>query len=83
MVRLKECKHLPVLLGFERSASTNALSVWCPYCCEWHNHGKETGHVVAHCIDIDSPFKETGYYIKKITKRDMERLTKIYDSKEV
>lgn len=77
----KEYRHLPILLGFERSNISRALSVWCPYCSEWHNHGEEMGHVIAHviahCIDLDSPFKESGYYIKKISKRDMDRLVAV------
>ncbi|OKL37604.1 hypothetical protein [Domibacillus mangrovi] len=55
----------PVLLGIERGTK-GYMAVWCPYCVDFHLHGQEEGHVVAHCIDPESPFNSTGYYIKKI-----------------
>lgn len=54
----------PVLLGIERSTD-GCFAVWCPYCVEFHRHGKEEGHVADHCTNEDSPFKSTGYYIKR------------------
>lgn len=70
---------VPVLLGFNRSKSDNSLMVWCPYCSEWHNHGNEQGHVIAHCTKNQSPFKETGYRIKKVTKTDMKKIVHFND----
>ncbi|MFS0766184.1 hypothetical protein [Peribacillus phoenicis] len=55
----------PVLLGIERG-NAGYLAVWCPYCVEFHLHGREEGHVVAHCTNEDSPFNKTGYYLKKV-----------------
>jgi hypothetical protein len=48
---------------------------WCPFCLRYHYHGQggepsrkggflNYGHRVAHCINSDSPFRETGYYLK-------------------
>lgn len=37
--------------------------VWCPYCIREHRHGAVSGHRRAHCLDEESPFKETGYEI--------------------
>lgn len=54
----------PVLLGIERS-SDGCFAVWCPACGDFHRHGKELGHVRAHCIDEASPYHKTGYYIKQ------------------
>lgn len=67
-------KDKPTLLGFKRSKSDGSMMVWCPYCKEWHNHGSESGHVVAHCTLSTPPFKDTGYYIKPITKTDMAKI---------
>ncbi len=37
--------------------------VWCRFCVRWHYHGKVEGHRVAHCINPDSPYKATGYFL--------------------
>lgn len=55
----------PVLAAVERNPE-GMLSVWCPFCQRWHHHGTGEGHRVAHCMDPESPFLETGYVIKKI-----------------
>ena len=64
------------------------VRVWCPYCVTWHYHGYDTGnkkeHRVTHCsnlrirgqyTDADSPFRETGYYLKldPRIKKDMAK----------
>ncbi len=61
---MKKKHDAPVLLGIERSTD-GCMAVWCPYCADFHRHGNEQGHVRAHCIDDNSPYHETGYYIKK------------------
>ncbi len=56
------------------------IKVWCPYCKVFHVHGwkkeyqklKKGSHRVAHCFDYDSPFKQTGYYIKAFSKKDLK-----------
>lgn len=55
---------IPVLMAVERNKEGH-LSVWCPYCERWHHHGIGEGHKAAHC-DGDSPFRQTGYIIKKV-----------------
>jgi hypothetical protein len=50
-------------------------SFWCPFCLRYHYHGTggepsrkggflNYGHRVAHCQNPESPFKESGYYLK-------------------
>lgn len=78
----KKFSHLDVLLGFKRSIQNDYLTVWCPHCAQWHNHGTEAGHVVAHCKDERSPYRETGYYIKKISNKEMDRLIEKYEGEE-
>lgn len=69
MIKVKEQpKEYPVLQAFERNQYGH-LSVWCPYCKIFHNHGAGEGHRIAHC-NSDSPFKETGYIIKKIVYKE-------------
>ncbi|MBX9955088.1 hypothetical protein H7T43_09175 [Peribacillus simplex] len=65
----------PVLLAIERDQEGN-LSVWCHNCGRFHHHGKEQGHVSAHCINEKSPFNSTGYVLKKIKYRGKEIIIK-------
>lgn len=58
-------KDYPVLAAFERNAE-GMLSGWCPFCQDWHHHGVGEGHRVSHCINDNSPFKKTGYMLKKV-----------------
>lgn len=54
-----------MLKAFERNKE-GMLSAWCPFCHEFHHHGKGEGHRVAHCKNNDSPFYQTGYELKLI-----------------
>ena len=67
---IKKEKH-PVLLAIERDQEGN-LSTWCPHCGRFHHHGKEQGHVGAHCINKNSPFMYSGYILKKVKLRGKE-----------
>jgi len=62
---------VPPVLKCSISSSKRQAKVWCPYCKEYHFHGAdpdllagELSHRVAHCWSENSPFKETGYYLK-------------------
>jgi hypothetical protein len=59
----------------EVDAEGERVSFWCPFCLRYHYHGTggepsrkggflNYGHRVAHCQNPDSPFKESGYYLK-------------------
>ena len=58
----------PKLVAFPINA--DSCRVWCPYCVRWHFHGcddverRRWTHRVAHCGDSDSPFHDSGYWIK-------------------
>jgi len=48
------------------------ISVWCPFCKEYHVHGfpknekwksNDVSHRTAHCSNEDSPFKKKGYFV--------------------
>lgn len=67
-------KQYPILLAFEHK-KTGFLSVWCPYCCTFHFHGEGEGHRSAHCTNPNSPFKESGYVIKKGTNIELDIVT--------
>ncbi|MED1205884.1 hypothetical protein [Heyndrickxia acidicola] len=60
-------KEIPVLEAFERN-SDGMLSAWCSYCVEFHHHGAGEGHRIAHCTNEKSPYKITGYELKKVSK---------------
>lgn len=81
--RLK--KNLPELLGLlERDRDGHFhVYVWCPYCAKWHNHSWDAGsnrravaHRVAHCFKEDSPFKQTGYFIRIDSRVALAKLAK-------
>ncbi len=36
------------------------LCFWCNYCDEWHYHGINEGHRLAHCFSERSPFLQNG-----------------------
>lgn len=62
-------KKLPVLMCREvpprRRGSVASWECWCPFCACYHVHGDGPGHRVAHCNDPASPFRNTGYVLKK------------------
>lgn len=61
------------LLAFERNTDGH-LSAWCPYCKEIHHHGSGEGHRSAHCTSQESPYKQSGYILKKATKKQLNAL---------
>jgi len=84
----KELKGIPVLKGFvDRSGRVPTISVWCPFCKEFHIHGwpksletfnaqKYGQHRVAHCTNQESPFKNRGYLIKEFTKKEYAEISR-------
>lgn len=57
---------IPVLQG---EVIGDQVRVWCKYCKKYHSHGwpyptTNITHRVAHCINKDSPYNETGYDIE-------------------
>ena len=45
----------------------NQVYFYCQYCKRKHFHGyleEELSHRVTHCINPDSPYKQTGYYLR-------------------
>lgn len=53
----------PVLLA--EPTTQYQVKVWCPFCSKHHYHGMAEGSRVAHCEEkSNSPFINTGYYIK-------------------
>lgn len=39
------------------------LRVFCRWCDRWHYHGAVYGHRTAHCHNLASPYRETGYVL--------------------
>lgn len=75
-------KNIPTLLG--EKIRRNQIKVWCEHCCKYHVHGFPEGHRVAHCINPESPYNKTGYFIKVEPEviddlnREQKRLDRCY-----
>lgn len=76
-------EKIPEVKGFVYSEnSILKFKFFCPFCNRWHHHGVPNGidnrkkqHRNANC-QSDSPYKETGYYLKKYTKAELAELEK-------
>jgi len=71
-------KKTPVLKCYRKGGQ---LKAWCPFCATWHLHGagsglgpREKSHRVAHCTEPDSPFRQTGYYLQMMTKKELAEI---------
>lgn len=74
-MRIKKTeRQFPILLGFPNGK--NQLAVWCPYCYRWHYHGNVEGSRSAHCQNPYSPFKKSGYIVKRATEKDMKQINR-------
>ena len=50
--------------GRDKRGKHSNLVFHCPHCRAWHIHGSVEGHRVHHChFNLESPFRETGYYL--------------------
>ena len=66
------------------------FAFWCPYCHEFHYHGwtdtslrkRTDGHRVAHCSNMDSPYRETGYFLVRFKRKELEEFSKLVYSEE-
>ena len=85
-MRYRRKLNLPELLGvLERGRNGHCLVyVWCPFCAMWHCHGWPKGtkrravtHRVADCMNQDSPFKRTGYFIRIASRKDLGAMAQL------
>lgn len=53
----------PVVLAVDDGSG--GLKFKCPYCKCWHWHSAGEGPRVAHCFAAKSPFRSSGYILKK------------------
>lgn len=69
--------HIPVLPAY---VDADCLRVWCIHCRCWHVHGLPAGHRGSHCFKADSPYRQTGYFLRIVGQwqgeRKMPRATK-------
>ena len=72
---VEEIEAKPLLKGYENK---EGIIVWCPFCKEFHQHGKGEGYrKQAHCTNPDSPFLgiyKKGYVIKIYTDDELIKL---------
>jgi hypothetical protein len=72
-------KKIPVVKCFP--ISEEQVKLWCPFCETWHVHGftpdittRGKSHRVAHCPDPNSPFDDTGYYLRLMTQKEIKEV---------
>ena len=70
---------IPVIKCLPRDDCSGGLMFWCPFCKEWHYHGKDDGHRIAHCTGYDSPFDQTGYELRMMSKKELRNIRKAID----
>ena len=68
-----EEREIPVLPAFHKPVDTMIRTregergphpgVWCVDCDDWHEHGPDFGHRVAHCHNPRSRYYRRGYVI--------------------
>lgn len=51
-------KDIPTVICYE---AESGVRFFCAYCGEEHKHGDAQGHRVAHCTNLASPYRATGY----------------------
>lgn len=66
--------EIPVIKALPRPDFKEGLMFWCPFCKEWHRHGKGKGHRHAHCTNPDSPYNITGYILEPISKKKLQKI---------
>lgn len=56
------------LAAYPRLDWPQGWRVWCSWCSVWHLHGQmeaEREHRVAHCTNPVSPYRRSGYWMKR------------------
>jgi len=41
----------------------DTFTFWCSYCEKTHIHGAGNGPKGTHCVNLDSSYRKTGYYL--------------------
>ena len=72
-------EKIPVIKCLPRDDFPDGLMFWCPFCEDWHRHGKGDGHRVAHCTVSNSPFNQTGYELRMMSKKELRDIRKAID----
>jgi len=61
-------KKTPIIVCKSRKDIPYGMEFYCEHCKKYHKHGEGDGHRVAHCVNQNSPFFNTGYVV--ILERD-------------
>jgi len=70
---------IPVIKCLPRPDFQGGMMFWCPFCRKYHRHGRGDGHRAAHCTNPDSPYNETGYIIRMMSKKELRDIRKAID----
>jgi hypothetical protein len=55
---------VPILAAYDVGNGRQWV-VWCDYCVHWHAHSRGEGDRAAHCFDRSSPYRLTGYVLRR------------------
>lgn len=80
-------EKIPTVRGF---AVGKKFYFECSFCQKFHSHGVPSvgtgkgklnhGHRISHC-DKNSPYKDTGYFLKEYTKSELKRIKEWVDER--
>ena len=66
----------PVIKCLPATRLLGGLMFWCPYCQQWHIHGKGEGYRAPHCINPNGPLTTSDYYIEMATKAELKKIAR-------
>lgn len=72
----------PVLPAYRVNLKgSDRFAVWCKYCRAWHFHGPADGHREAHCSEVTSQYRRTGYNLALRGKASRTQLRRMQDER--
>lgn len=71
--------NFPVIKCLPRPDFLGGMMFWCPFCRTWHYHGRGNGHRVSHCRGENTPFTQSGYKIRMMSKKELRKIRQAID----
>ena len=64
----------PIIKCLPRPDFLGGMMFWCPFCVEWHRHGRHEGYRVTHCSNRESPFNGHDIKIKMMSMAELREI---------